>query len=223
MPLLHVIVAVSLAVLGIGSSSREEARPLFNGKDLGGWVAEGQAIRKGDLATPVWTVEDGKLVCNGEGFGFLRYTCEEFGDFSLHVEFRMATKCNSGLGIRTRAFDPTKSGPTRPSNYSYEIQLLDDAGMPPSKHSTGSLYRYVAPTANTINPATEWNSMDVTCNGPRITITLNGAEIVDIDQTTIDALKSKPLKGYVCLQNHGGKIEFREIRIREISSQLPKP
>jgi hypothetical protein len=124
--------------------------------------------------------------------------------------------CNSGIGIRTTAYDPKKDPETRPSFYSYEIQLLDDAGKPADKHGSGSLYRYVAPKENAVKPAPEWNTVDVECVGPRIKITINGREVIDTDQSKIDEIKDKPLKGYICLQVHGGKLDFRNIRIREI-------
>jgi hypothetical protein len=180
-------------------------------------VAEGQAdYRQDGQVRPVWTARDGTIVCTGRGFGFLRYDRQEFDDFALHLEYRMAPRCNSGLGIRTTAFDPAKSRATRPSYYSYEIQLQDDAGRPASALGTGSLYRYVAPKQNAAKPASEWNHIEVECVGPRIKVVLNGADVIDVDQDTVDALRRKPRKGYVCLQNHGGTIEFRNIRIREI-------
>lgn len=194
-----------------------ETRELFNGKDLTGWVAEGQTEYKDadGKMQPVWTVREGLITCAGKGYGFLRYNGKEFADFVFHVEYRMAPKCNSGIGIRTTAFDPKKSAATRPSYYSYEIQLLDDAGKPPSTHGSCSLYRYVAPKINAVKPAPEWNVLDIECVGPRIRITTNGQEVLDVDQTTMPEIKNKPLKGYVCLQNHGGKIEFRNVRIQE--------
>src|SRR5271157_2019966 len=65
-------------------------------------------------------------------------------------EFRMAPGSNSGLGVRTRSFDPARSRATRSSFFSYEIQLFDDAGKPATTHSSGSLYRYLAPRKNVI-------------------------------------------------------------------------
>jgi hypothetical protein len=190
---------------------------LFNGKDLSGWVAEGVVEYKDadGQPRPVWSVRDGLLCCDGKGFGFLRYDRRQFADFVFHVEFRMAPRCNSGIGIRTGVFDPKKSRATRPSFAAYEIQLSDDAGKPPSKHSTGSLYRYVAPRVNPIRPAGEWNALDIECVGPRIRIAMNGQELTDVDQTAVAEIKAKPLKGYVCLQNHGGTIAFRNLRIEE--------
>src|SRR5262249_55758258 len=99
---------------------------LFNGKDLDGWVAEGvKDYKDGDQVKPVWSVKDGKIFCDGKGFGFLRYAPREFADFALHVEYRMVkagAPCNSGVGIRTVPFDPKKSTATRPSYACYEIQ-----------------------------------------------------------------------------------------------------
>lgn len=207
---------VLLALSLIGFSADDPALALFDGKGLTGWVAEGASEYQQDgKSVPVWTVHDGLLSCKGKGFGFLRYKDREFDDFTLHVEFRMARGCNSGLGIRTGAFDPARSRETRPSFYSYEIQLTDDAGKPATTHSTGSLYRYVAPKENAIKPAGEWNTMEIECLGPRIRVTLNGKLIQDVDQSTIDALKAKPLHGCICLQNHGGDIEFRAVEVKE--------
>ena len=47
---------------------------------------------------------------------------------------------------------------------------------------------------------------------------LNSELIIDVDPQTIMELRQKPLEGCVCLQNHGGNIEFRELRAREIRS-----
>ena len=192
---------------------------LFDGKTLDGWVAEGASTYTVDGKTlPVWTVSDGTILCTGKGFGFLRYERKEFADFTYHVEFKMAPKCNSGLGVRTTAFDPAKSRATRPSFYCYEIQLIDDAGKAPDVHSSGSLYRYVAPSESALKPAGEWNTIEVSCVGPKISVVLNGKKVVDVDQNTVAAIKDKPTKGYVCLQNHGGTIAFRNVRVREIST-----
>jgi hypothetical protein len=210
--------------------------PLFNGKNLDGWVAEGsKEYSDGDDKKPVWTVnKDGYLECAGKGYGFLRYDKKKYADFVFHVEYRMAPKCNSGLGIRTVPYDSLKTWETRPSVACYEIQLLDDAGKPPTKYSSGSLYRYVAPSENPVKPSPEWNTIAVECVGPRIKVTINDKKVIDVDQSmidkkvidvdqkTIDELKKKPLEGYVCLQNHNGKIEFRNVKICEIKAPAEK-
>jgi Domain of Unknown Function (DUF1080) len=207
---------LGLVIVSARARGEEDLR-LFDGKTLDGWVAEGvSSASKDGKTTPVWTVADGMLHCAGSGFGFLRYNKKEFADFTFHVEFKMAPKCNSGLGVRTQAFDPKQSRATRPSIYSYEIQLIDDAGKAPDVHSSGSLYRYVAPSESALKPAGEWNTIEVTCIGPKIKVVLNDKTVVDTDQSKIEAIKNKPTKGYVCLQNHGGTIAFREVRVRDL-------
>jgi hypothetical protein len=219
-----------LCVALLAAAQADESRNLFNGKDLDGWVVEGpKEFKDGDETKPIWVARDGLITCqvnNRKSFGFLRYDKQQFADFALHVEYRMsprpdakASPCNSGIGIRTIPFDPAKSTATRPSYAAYEVQLLDDAGAKPNEHGTASLYRYVAPKVNAAKPAPEWNAIDIECVGPNIKITLNGQVVLEADQSKIDKLKDKPLKGYVCLQNHGGKIDFKNIRIREIKAK----
>jgi len=218
-----------LLFLGICTSAlyaAEDKLVLFNGQNLDGWIIEGpKEFKDGDQMKPIWVVKDGLLSCmvTSNSFGFLRYEKRDFSDFHLHVEFRMAepfgpkkTRCNSGVGIRTVPFDPKKSAATRPSYAAYEVQIFDDSDRPPDKHSTASLYRYVAPKASAAKPPGEWNLMDIECVGPHIKIRLNNKEVMDIDQTTIDEIKNKPLKGYVCLQNHGCRVDFRNVWINEI-------
>jgi hypothetical protein len=206
-----------------------EFRDLFDGKSLDGWVVEGPA--KDKAGRMMWSVEEGRIVCLGEGFGFLRYDRREFSDFTLRVEYRFTPRSggkpqgNSGLGIRTGRFDPARSRETRPSYAAFEVQLMDDAGSPPSVHGTGSLYRYKSPTANPARPAPEWNTIEVTCAGPHVTIRLNGQTILEADQSEladvktkpagVAAPKDKPRRGYVALQSHSGRVEFRNVQIRE--------
>jgi hypothetical protein len=214
-----------LVLVSSGQAAEDkDFRDLFNGKDLEGWIAEGKKeFKDGEATRPVWSVnKDGFLECAGNGYGFLRYEKKKFADFVFHVEYRMAPKCNSGIGIRTVPYDPAKSMATRPSIAAYEIQLLDDADKAPDKHSSGSLYRYVAPSENAVKAAPEWNAVDVECVGPKIKVTINGKKVIDVDQSTIDEIKNKPLEGYVCLQNHGGKIEFRNVRIRDLKVRTEK-
>jgi hypothetical protein len=208
----------------------DDVHDLFDGKSLDGWVVDGPT--KGKTGGIMWSVEDGQIVCLGEGFGFLRYDRRQFSDFNLRVEYRFTPKQganpqgNSGLGIRTGRFDPARSRETRASYGAFEVQLLDDAGSAPSAHGTGSLYRYKSPTANPARPAPEWNTIEVECAGPRITVRLNGQTVLEADQSEladvntkpagVAAPKDKPRKGYIALQSHSGRVEFRKVQIREL-------
>ena len=194
---------------------------LFNGKDLSGWVVDGPKEFKdradGNKVKPLWTVRDGVIRTAGAAFGFLRYD-REVSDFILRLDYRLVKEkgANSGIGIRTRVFDPKQSTATRPSFYSYEVQLLDDAGAKPTAHTTGSLYRYVAPTKTAHKPAPEWNTLEIECVGPKIRINFNGTDTLVFDQSTNEKLKSKPVRGYVCLQSHSKAAEFKNVRLKEL-------
>lgn len=195
--------------------------PIFNGEDLTGWVAEGATEYEEDGQTkPVWTVEDGLLVCQGKGFGFLRYD-KPLSDFVLRLQYRMSPGCNSGVGIRAQAFDPDNPD-TRPSVSGYEIQILDDSDKPPTKHSSGSLYRYLAPAVNATRPAGAWNHLEVICLRDYICVILNGEVLHNFNQQAIEQLRDKPLSGFISVQNHGGRIEFRSIRLRELEPVEPR-
>jgi hypothetical protein len=225
LPLTLLVLLTALA----STTLADEFRDLFDGKSLDGWVVEGPA--KDKTGRMMWSVSEGRIACLGEGFGFLRYDRREFSDFTLRVEYRFIPTSagkpqpNSGLGIRTGRFDPARSRETRASYAAYEVQLLDDAGSPPSVHGTGSLYRYKSPTANPARPAPEWNTIEVACAGPRITVRLNGEMILEADQTELADVKSKPAaapapkdkprRGYVALQSHSGRVEFRKVQIRD--------
>jgi hypothetical protein len=217
-------------VLGMGTLARSaddaDWKDLFNGKDLTGFVIDGPKEAKdkkdGNKLKPLWTVRDGVIHCTGDAFGFLRYDGQKYKNFVYQVEYRFPVKekgTNSGLGIRTTVFTDKTSKEktdTRPSFAAYEVQLLDDGDKDPDKHSTCSLYRYVAPTAKNHKPAPEWNTVEVECRGTIIMIRMNGKEVLKADQATIEEIKNKPLEGYVCVQSHSKPVEFRKIRIKEL-------
>ena len=68
------------------AAAADDFRNLFDGKSLDGWVVEGPA--KGKTGKPMWSVEDGQIVCLGEGFGFLRYTTAS-SSTSFHIPGRV--------------------------------------------------------------------------------------------------------------------------------------
>jgi hypothetical protein len=186
----------------------------FNGKDLSGWVVEGTStLEKNGQKTPNWFVEDGEIRCAGKGFGFLRYD-KPFGDFRFTLEYKLAKNGNSGIGIRGVKYNGKAE--SRPSFASYELQILDDGGKQPGTHATMSLYRYVAPKALVAKPAGQWNTLEIECRGPKIQITMNGQVVQDVDQSTIEEIKKKPLSGYLSLQCHGSVVAFRKLKVEQL-------
>jgi hypothetical protein len=82
-------------------------------------------------------------------------------------------------------------------------------------HDCGGIIRTQGPSKNMAKPAGEWNKMVLTCNGQNIQVELNGEKIIDIQQDK-GAMKDRPLKGYIALQDHGQEMWFRNIRIKEL-------
>lgn len=181
--------------------------------NLADWVEEQHNFFKAKHPKArTWSVKDGVLICDGSlgNCGFLRYR-EKLTDFTLRLEYRMSKGCNSGVCIRTAVPYDGNPEETLPSQTGFEIQIMDDAGQPASKTSSGALYGLAAPTINAARPAGEWNSLEVSARGPKIRVTLNRQVVQDIEQTKILTGKMRPLSGYLSLQNHGHGIEFRSL------------
>lgn len=207
-------VAAVLVVWRASISPAADAANLLE-RGLEGWIVEGASdFEDRGQKVPVWTFENGVVKCNGRGFGYLRYD-EQVSDFRFEAEYRFPKNGNSGIGIRTVPF----TGPleSRPSQAAYEIQLLSDAGKQPDRGSCCSLYGHEAPKENRSRPVGEWNTIVVECQGPKIRITHNGVAVIDFDQSTRKDTATKPLSGSVCLQNHGSVVEFRNVRLTDLS------
>ena len=193
--------ALGAAFGGIGNARASE--PIFNGRDLSGWVA----MHGGE-----WAVENGVLIgrngtnwsTNPEVSGSWLRTAKEYGDFVLELEYSISAKGNSGIHFRSAL---TKN----PSFTGYEMQIVDDAGRAASKSGTGSLYDVVAPTKNMSKPAGEWNTVRIQCQGARIQVRLNGEDIIDFKG-------ERSSRGYIGLQNHDARcfVRFRNIRLTEL-------
>lgn len=145
---------------------------------------------------------------------YVGYAEERFGDFDLHLEFRLAPDANSGVFVRVQEGDPVYRG--------FEIQVIDDYGDPPNKNGTGAIYDVVSPMFNLARPSGEWNSYDISLEGTQVTVVVNGWKVIDTDfaQMTKPLGKFKvayaelPLDGLIALQDHGGEAWYRNIRVR---------
>lgn len=189
---------------------------LFDGKSLRGWSSTG--------SPEGWTVSDEAIMCTVKGGGYL-YTEEQFEDFELALEFKIAPGTNSGVFIRwSDLADPVNTG--------IEIQVLDSYGAEAlTPHTCGAIYDLVPPSEHAFKPAGEWNQLLVTCDGPMISVELNGKHIaeMDVDRWTEagrnpNGSKNKftyawadmPRRGHIGLQDHGGELWYRNIKLREL-------
>jgi len=186
------------------------AGKLFNGIDLTGW----QAVEGKEEG---WGVDGDVLYTTGSGGGWLS-TTREFEDFRMDLDFRVPEGGNSGVFIRApRQGDPAYTG--------IEIQVLDDyaaqyASLKPWQYC-GSLYGVQPPSMRASKKANEWQHMQITADGPHITVVLNGQQIVDanlVSHMDKEALHPglKRRSGFIGLQCHGMKVEYRNIILNEL-------
>lgn len=201
--------------------------PLFNGKDLTGWVY-GQRRGSENRSGKGYQIENGVLFSTKEDGGSL-YTAKEYADFVLRFEFKLTENANNGIGIRAPLEgDAAYAG--------MEIQVLDDSGsqytsLRPAQYH-GSIYDMVPAKRGFQKKVGEWNTQEITARGRRITVVLNGTTIVDAN---LDDIKDEAVlqrhrdltrpegsrgiantKGHIGLLGHGTRVEFRNIRIKEL-------
>jgi hypothetical protein len=209
------LVALIAARAPVVASDKSGMETILHQNDLDGWQVDGTAHFDDKAGRhPVWTVANGEVFCAGHGFGYLRYD-KRLTDFVVSLEFKAGPNTNSGIGLRGIKYSD-KDLNTRPSIAGFEVQILDDVGKPSSVDTSGALYRYIAPKKNAIRKAGEWNRLAITCRGPKIVVQLNEQTVQDVDQTSIPKTAHKPLSGYLSLQNHGGPIVFRNVRLKEL-------
>ena len=154
-------------------------------------------------------------------------TKQQFGDFELELEWKVGPKGNSGIFYRA-----TEQTGVIYENAS-EMQVLDNAGhrdgLSPLT-SAGANYALYAPPRDVSKPAGQWNAVRIVAVGPHVEHWLNGVKIVAFEQGSAEwkalVAKSKfaawpsygqAMRGHIGLQDHGDVVEFKNIRIRELS------
>ena len=175
--------------------------PLFNGRDLTGWVQVGPT-------EGAWSVADGVLVCNGQGRGWIR-PAGVYEDFILRLEYKIKRNSNSGIFLRT-------SEQGRPAFAGMEIQIIDHPDHTTGVKATAAIYDSVAPSRNTSRPLGQWNALEITCNGRRVAVRHNGVTVVDANLDAYPELRARLPRGYIGLQNHGTPVAFRNIGIKAL-------
>jgi hypothetical protein len=186
--------AAALLLAATAVRGAEGFKPVFNGQDLTGWK-----LRK--AGPNGWSVKDGVLINKSPSTDLV--TEKNYENFQIRYEYR--SYGNSGVGLRGR----------------YEIQIDDSYGKPAEKHGNGAIYSQLAPSQNVSKPKGEWQTIDATINGDRITVVHNGVKTVNNFQlkspTGIqygDRLAGEA--GPIILQGDHGPVDFRNIQVREL-------
>ena len=209
--------AITLSSCNLVSNAENDFKPIFNGKNLDGWVNV-------DCAPETWTVRDGMIVCTGIPTGILR-TDRQYENFILELEWmHLHEGGNAGLFIHSD--DITARG--QPFSRAIECQIMDGNhgdmfaihGARMTRDNEDPFYRIgwmrSFPKQERANPAGEWNHYRVESRDGILTLAVNG-EVVS------RAFHVNPRKGYICLESEGSEVYFKNIRIKELSGSSALP
>lgn len=197
---------------------KEGYKVLFDGTNMYNWTGN----------TRDYIIEDGNIAIRpkpGKGSGGNLFTKEEFSDFIFRFEFQLTPGANNGLGIRAPLTgDAAYQG--------MELQILDnEAPIYKNLHIYqyhGSVYGTLPAKRGFLKPVGEWNYEEVIVNGPKIKVILNGTVILDGDITearkngAADGKAHPGLlreSGHIGFLGHGSPVQFRNIRIKDLSKK----
>ena len=224
-----------IAVVSCGSIGRAQHedlprfRPLFNGRDLSGWMPV-------NTAPDTWTVRDGLLVCSGHPTGVMR-SAKQYENFVLHIEWRhMEAGGNSGVFIWSEGTVP--AGRRLPKGLEVQMLELDwvklharaDGSLPPIAYVHGELFGANGLQTTPENPRGrrsksienrclgkgQWNTYDVVAVDGVVKLSVNGKFVNGVRQASVK-------KGYLCLESEGAEIHFRNIHIMELPPGITTP
>ncbi len=213
------LILLSICCSSLGNGQSSEWKQLFDGKDLVGW----KHVGRGSMS-----VEDGLIQTHG-GMGLLYWTGGKLGDCVIRVVYKMRDhNSNSGVFIRI-PIEPREEW--MPVHYGYEVQIDNE----PEKsnedeyHVTGTLYSLTKPLARPGKPGPEWNTMEITLDGPRTVVVLNGVKVTDyVEGQEVPAKKfdfepqrgTRPNDGYIGLQNHSDHdiVFFKEVAVKSLKN-----
>ncbi len=197
--------------------------PMFNGRDLTGWV-------NANCAPETWGVKDGVITCTGQPTGALR-TARQYENFIMEVEWRHLTSGgNSGVFI----WGSPISAPGVPFLRGIEVQVLDHGYAEQFEKRTGKKSDWFTthgdvfpihgatmipigrnngkrsfPSEDRSKPSPEWNHYRIIANAGSIRLHVNGQEVSGGDECVYR-------KGYLALESEGAPVEFRNVRIKEL-------
>jgi len=195
-------------------------KQLYNGKDLTGWKHVGAGYM---------SVENGLIKTHGEkdSIGLLYWTGGKLGHSVIRVVYKMEhTNDNSGVYIRI-PIEPRE--PWMPVHYGYEVQIDNhpETSGEDEYHVTGTLYSLTKPLALPGKPGPEWNTMEITIDGPRTVVFVNGVKVTDYTEGQPVPPKKfwfepergpRPDQGYIGLQDEavGNVVYFKEVAVKPL-------
>lgn len=194
----------ALSLTAFAAEDDKDFKPLFNGKDLTGWQ-----LRRAD-GHNAWKVENGVLkndLKKGE-HGTDLVTDAKFWNFVVRYEYQVPDKSNSGFYLRGR----------------HEIQILGDhATGKVAKGGNGAIYNFKEPSEFVSKPGDQWQTVEATMIGNKITVVLNGKKIHDNVECNVatgsEIDKNVKEPGPFFLQGDHGAVSFRNIMVKELPKE----
>lgn len=198
-------------------------RLLFDGKTTEGW----RGFKRTGFPSKGWVIEDGCLKHRLNGGGGDIVTEETFDEFDLEFEWKLSPGSNSG--VKYFVLEERKEA------IGHEYQVIDDPAYgfdkAGHKHQTASFYDVLPPSVYLPpRPPGEFNSSRILVRGSHVEHWLNGVKVLEYElgsPAVMAAVKKSKfkdvkgfgtkLKGHLLLQDHGGEVWFRNIRIRTAS------
>lgn len=222
---------IALSVAFINPSEKANADgwvKLFDGKTTKGWHTY-----NGEGVGEAWKVENGALHLDaaakksGAKGGDL-VSDEEFGNFDLKYEWKIAPKGNSGLIFYVNEDKKYEA----PYFTGLEMQVVDNEGHPDGKlikHQAGDLYDLVSSSKKMAKPVGGWNKAEIKCVNGKLDLYLNGVNTVstmlwdDNWKKMVAGSKFKQWadfgtnkKGHIDLQDHGDEVWYRNIMVKKL-------
>jgi hypothetical protein len=205
--------------------------PIFNGKDLTGWVVD-----SGDKNA--WEVKNGELVAHGpEKVDYLNQgyllTDRDYTDFRLRLQFqRREETAESGIALRAVPHETAHdSEPARPKQLDFPFHLTVYLGKFRGTDMSGGLWW--SPNINVqpalipdqlaqVKPLGEWNDMEIEMRGQSLRIAVNGRDVqnVMLNKTRPEKLPAVGLNrfsGRLGILKRTREVRFRNIAIEELS------
>ncbi len=198
---------------------------LFNGINTDGWHGYNMTV-----FPDCWAIEDGSFTMNSQGGGEDQdiITNKKYRNFAFYVEYKLTKSANSGIIFQIEEDTiyryPYETGP--------EFQVIDHENWPDPLEDwqiNGANYAMYPPMVKPYKPVGEWNQLFLVVNGNEVTQILNGEVVVKYEKNSEEWLTlrnsgkwsnfpdwGKFDEGHISLQNHGTRVWYRSIKLKEI-------